>query len=102
MVFLLVTLIISVPLVLFALSNQEPVVLALWPTDYTLHDVPLSIAILVALAIGFLVGAFMVWFSALTHRRRARRAERKVRLLEAHVDSLKARTGASASLPPAA
>ena len=101
MVFLIITLIISVPLVLFALSNQEIVPLALWPTDYSI-DVPLSIAILVALAVGFLLGGCLVWFSALTHRRRARRAERKVRLLEAHVDSLKARTGPAASLPPAA
>nr|WP_294547749.1 LapA family protein [uncultured Rhodopila sp.] len=101
MLFLLVTLIITVPLVLFALSNQELVPLALWPTDYSI-EVPLAIAILVALGLGFLLGAFVVWFSALTHRRRARRAERKVRLLEAHVDSLKARTGSAASLPPAA
>ncbi len=75
--------------------------LGLWPTDYSI-DVPLSVAILVALGVGFLLGALVVWFSALTHRRRARRAERKVRLLEAHVDSLKARTGSAASLPPAA
>jgi uncharacterized integral membrane protein len=101
MVFLIITLIISVPLVLFALSNPEPVPLALWPTDYSI-DVPLSIAILVALAVGFLLGGLLVWFSALAHRRRARRAERKVRLLEAHVDSLKARTGSAVALPPAA
>ena len=101
MVFLIITLIISIPLVLFALSNEELVPLALWPTDYSI-DVPLSIAILVALAIGFLLGDFVVWFSVLSHRLRARRAERKVRLLEAHVESLKARTGSTAALPPAA
>jgi uncharacterized integral membrane protein len=101
MLFLIITLIISVPLVLFALSNTEQVPLGLWPTDYSI-DVPLSLAILVALGIGFLLGAFLVWFTALAHRRRARRAERKVRLLESHVESLKARPAATASLPPAA
>lgn len=69
-------------LVLFVLSNQETVRLGLWPTDLG-WDVPLSIAILTASAVFFLLGALVVWFGALGWRRRARRAEQRVRVLEA-------------------
>ena len=101
MIFLLVTLVVCIPLVLFALSNTETIRLALWPTDYGL-DAPLSVAILVAMAIAFILGALVVWFSALAQRRRARRAERTVQVLEAQVQDLKARLQPSLSLPPAA
>ncbi len=90
MLFLIVTFILCVPLVLFALSNTEVVRLGLWPTDYGL-EVHLSLAILVAMAIAFLLGALVVWLSELSQRRRARRAERTVRLLEAQVQELKSR-----------
>jgi uncharacterized integral membrane protein len=97
MLFLIITFILCLPLVLFALSNTEVVRLGLWPTDYGL-DVHLSLAILVAMAIAFLLGALVVWTTELGQRRRARKAERTVRLLEAQVEHLKAR---SPSLPPA-
>ena len=43
------------------------------------------------MAIAFLLGALVVWMSELSQRRRARRAERTVRLLEAQIEALKAR-----------
>jgi lipopolysaccharide assembly protein A len=53
-------LVVSVPfllfLVLFVLSNREPVAIGLWPTDVT-WDVPLSIAVLIAAAVAFVFGA---------------------------------------------
>ena len=101
MIFLLFTLIICIPLVLFALSNEEMVRLGLWPTDYSL-EAPLSVAILVAMAIAFVLGALAVWLSVLAQRNRARRAERTVRMLEAQVEELKVRTDQQLSLPPAA
>jgi putative membrane protein len=101
MLFLIVTFLLCLPLVLFALSNTEVVRLGMWPTDYGI-DVHLSIAILVAMAIAFLLGALVVWVSALAQRRRARRAERLVRMLEAQIEELKARTMPPVSLPPAA
>jgi uncharacterized integral membrane protein len=100
MLFLIITFILCCPLVLFALSNTEIVRLGIWPTDYGL-DVHLSLAILVSMAIAFLLGAIVVWMSELGQRRRASRAERKVRMLEAEIEDLKART-ASVALPPAA
>jgi putative membrane protein len=77
-------------LVLFALSNTAPVRLTLWPTDYAL-ELPLSLAVLGAMAIAFLLGGALVWLSEAAQRRRARRAEHAVRLLEAQVLELKAR-----------
>lgn len=88
---------IGVPLlllvVLFALSNREPVRLGLWPTDYAVQ-MPLSLAVLGGMALAFLAGGLLVWGTELAQRRRARRAELAVRLLEAQVEALKAR------LPP--
>ena len=77
-------------LLLFALSNRQAVELALWPTDFTLQT-PLAIAILVAAAASFLIGALFTWFGGIAQRRRARRAEDAVRLLEGQVAALKAR-----------
>lgn len=98
-------------LVLFALSNPEPVRLRMWPTDLSI-DIPLSITVLLAMAVSFLLGALFLWFSAVGARLRARRAEHAVRMLEAQVVELKARaisTGASlkntsavTALPPPA
>jgi putative membrane protein len=99
MLFLIVTFVLCLPLVLFALSNTEIVRLGLWPTDYGI-EVHLSIAILVAMAIAFLLGGLLVWISELSQRRRARRAERTVRLLEAQVEALKARGVSQISLSP--
>ena len=91
---MLVRLIIGVPLilllVLFALSNVEPVSLGLWPTDYAVQ-VPLSVAVLVGAAIAFLVGGLLVWLTELGQRRRARRAEDTVRVLEARLEETQAR-----------
>jgi uncharacterized integral membrane protein len=77
-------------LVLFALSNRQSVAFTLWPTDFAL-ELPLSIAVLAAMALAFFLGALVLWMSALAARRRARRAEHAVRLLEAQVAELKAR-----------
>jgi putative membrane protein len=96
-------LIIALPflaiLVLFALSNPRSVQLSFWPTDYAL-EVPLSLAILVAAGIAFLIGGFLVWLNELGQRRRARHAEQHVRHLEEQVRELKARLSAPA-MPPA-
>lgn len=70
--------------VLFALSNTEPVSLAFWPTELRLR-LPLALAVLAAMAIAFIAGGLLVWSEALRQRRRARRAETAVKLLEARL-----------------
>lgn len=86
-------------LVVFVLSNREPVAIGFWPTDMR-WDVPLSLAILIAAAVALVFGAAMVWISELDRRRRARRAEAAVRLLEEQVQELKARLRAPVMPPP--
>jgi putative membrane protein len=92
--------IVGVPLlllmVLFALSNSEPVPLRLFPLGALPFEVPLSVAILGAMGLGFFLGGLRLWFTALGHRRAARRAEAAVRLLEAKHQELTARSAAPA------
>ncbi|HEY0418348.1 MAG TPA: LapA family protein [Acetobacteraceae bacterium] len=88
-------------LVLFALSNPQPARLGLWPTDLTL-EAPLSLVVLVGMALAFLAGALMLWGATLAARGRARRAEAHVRRLEAQVEALRAQPSATPILPPPA
>ena len=83
-------------LVLFALSNPQAVHLGLWPTDVVV-DLPLSIAILLSMAVAFVVGALLLWLSAVAARLRARRAENAVKMLEAQVAELKKRIAAQSA-----
>jgi putative membrane protein len=85
-------------LVLFTLSNRAPLRLGLWPTDYTV-ELPASLVILGAMAVAFLAGAFLVWISELGRRRRARRAEQAVKLLEEQVKGLKAQLSPPRTTP---
>jgi uncharacterized integral membrane protein len=75
-------------LILFALSNRQPVTLSLWPTSLEV-TAPAAVVILVGMAAAFLLGALLVWIPALGARRRARRCERALRDLQAEVATLK-------------
>jgi putative membrane protein len=90
MLFAIVSMIVCLPFILFVLSNTEPVKIGIWPTDYSVN-LPLSLAILGSMAVAFFLGALIVWISELGQRRRARQAERRVRLLEAKIEELTAR-----------
>lgn len=83
-------------LVLFALSNTTTLKLGLWPTDYTI-EWPASAVILVAMAIAFMAGALLMWVSELGQRRRARRAEYALKLLEEQVKGLQTPLAAPSS-----
>ena len=95
---LLLTLPFLLFILLFALSNREMVQIALWPTDWSV-DLMLSVVVLGAAAIAFLLGALTVWLSELARRGRLHRAEQKVALLEEQLRSLKAGAGPLAKLP---
>jgi uncharacterized integral membrane protein len=75
-------------LVLFTLSNAQTVVLSLWPTPWSV-SLPLSIVVLSAMAVAFLLGALILWVSTLAALHRARKAEARVRVLEGEVVALK-------------
>jgi putative membrane protein len=88
-------LVVGIPLlllmVLFALSNTEPVHLGLFPLGRLPFEIPLSIVVLASLGLGFFLGGLRLWVTALHHRRAARRAEEAMRLLEAKHQELKSR-----------
>ena len=87
-------------LVAFALSNTAPAQIGLWPTGWSMQA-PLSLIILGAMAVAFLLGGLLVWVAELGQRRRARRAEQAMRSLEAQVRDLKTRLPQAALGPPA-
>lgn len=87
-----------VVLVSFALTNTQNVKVGLWPTDLMVA-LPLSTMMLIAMAGAFFLGGLLLWLGALGAHARARRAEDKVKMLEAHIATLKARA-ATAILPP--
>ncbi len=99
----IITFPLLVLLILFALSNGDPVRIGLWPTDVGVI-VPVSVAVMVGMAGAFLVGALFVWIGELGQRRRARRAEARVRALDQQLEALKARlsqaSSSSVTLPP--
>jgi uncharacterized integral membrane protein len=100
-----------VVLVIFALSNRQTVDVGFWPLDYGV-EAPLSVAVLVGMALAFVFGGLLVWGAAIGQRRRARRAEADVRMLREQVAGLKdrlarpvaqssgAQSSMAAALPP--
>jgi uncharacterized membrane protein YciS (DUF1049 family) len=74
-----------VVLIAFALSNQQPVQLGLWPFDLTL-EVQLSIAVLVIGGVFFFLGALIVWVGTLPARARLGRAKKRIAALEAELE----------------
>jgi uncharacterized integral membrane protein len=81
-------------LVLFALSNPQPVELRLWPFDLAWRT-SLALAVLVPAGGAFLLGAVIAWSSALPERWRAWRAAGRLR---SELGESRAREAAAARL----
>ena len=73
--------ILSAAIAVFALQNNQPMSVRF--IAWSLEDVPLAGAILVALAAGLVLAAVPLAISSMRHRARARRLEAKVEMLEA-------------------
>lgn len=86
----IVTLPIALFAVLFAISNRDAVVFALWPTPFTLEG-PAYLVTLLALLAGFVAGGFIAWANQHRNRARARRAEDRVYHLERELRETQAR-----------
>jgi putative membrane protein len=76
----LIALAIAVVLGVFAVVNRDPVTLRFWPLP-EIATMPASIAILIGGAIGFLLGAVVVWGPAWSARMRLRDAEARLKVL---------------------
>ena len=60
LLFWIVVALVAAVLALFAASNRESVALGLWPLPFVL-DLPLYLAILAAVLIGFISGVLATW-----------------------------------------
>jgi len=78
---LVLFLILAIVGISVAISNRQPVDLALEPIPFAI-SVPLYWIIFASLFAGILIGAFTMWWRDGRVRRRARRAESQARTLE--------------------
>ncbi|MBP0493741.1 lipopolysaccharide assembly protein LapA domain-containing protein [Pararoseomonas indoligenes] len=77
-------------IVLFAVSNMQPVQVGFWPFDLT-WQTPLALAVLLIAALAFLLGAFIAWAAGGPSRRRARARIRAGDAAQAELNQLRAR-----------
>jgi len=78
----------------FAIANRETVTIDLWPVAGQI-SVPLFLALVAALYVGFLFGAVVAWWAGRTARARAREQARRAERLQHEVAELKARLDAA-------
>src|SRR6185369_16422251 len=86
--------------VLIAVSNRQPVQLALWPLPH-LVVLPLYLLVIGVLLLGVLAGLGMGWWAGRHHRRRAREASGEAARLDREVQRLREATAATAAVAPA-
>ena len=86
----LVTLPLAIIIVLFAVSNRDGVIVTFWPIPLAI-EAPLYLIVLLALAVGFLVGELVAWINGRHHRRHARRRARRIEELERELGATQAK-----------
>ena len=87
--FWIFVLLVALVLALFAVSNRESVALGLWPVPF-LVEIPLYVAMLAALAVGFVLGELAAWISGRRRRREARQRRRQLASLEGELRATQA------------
>ena len=90
---------VAVVLALFAVSNRMSVALGLWPFPFVI-ELPLYLAILGALLIGFVGGALVAWIAGRHRRRENRWRGRRITMLERELAAREAQPPAGANPPP--
>jgi len=89
---------VAAVLALFAASNRGDVALGVWPLPFAL-DLPLYVAILGALLIGFIAGALAAWVAGRRRRREARHRRRRLAALERELAATQGQLGGAAAPP---
>jgi uncharacterized integral membrane protein len=77
----LLILVVAIFLVLFAVSNRQGVEVTFWPFPVVI-DSPLSLVVLGAVLLAFLVGQFVAWLGAQRWRQEVRQKQRRIEALE--------------------
>lgn len=85
--------------VLIAVSNSQPVQLALWPLP-DLVVLPLYLMVVFLLLLGVLVGLLIGWWAGRQHRRKARENAAEVARLEREVARLRETVAAHQPVRP--
>jgi uncharacterized integral membrane protein len=98
LVFWIVVALVAAVLALFAMSNREAVALGLWPLPFEV-DLPLYLAILAALLIGFIAGVLAAWFAGRRWRRENRRRGRRLAVLERELAATQAQPSGAGETP---
>jgi uncharacterized integral membrane protein len=80
-VYWVVTAVVALLLVIFAVSNRESVTVTFWPLP-VLIEAPLYLIVLLATVLGFLFGELVAWIGGRRWRRDARQKRRRVEALE--------------------
>jgi uncharacterized integral membrane protein len=81
--------------VLIAVSNRQPVELALWPLPH-LVVMPVYLLVVAVLLLGVLAGLGLGWWAGRHHRRRARQASSEAARLDREIQRLRQ----AAPVPP--
>ena len=100
LLFWIVVALVAAVLALFAMSNRGAVALGLWPLAFEL-DLPLYLAVLAALLIGFVSGALAAWIAGRSRRRENRRRGRRIAALERALAELQAQPPGARETAPA-
>ena len=91
-----VGIVLGLIIVLFALSNRQPVDLGLWPLEGRLA-LPVFAPVLACAFVTFILGGIVAWLSGSSWRRIARRRGRRIQDLEQRVRTLEERLNAPAA-----
>ena len=81
LIFWFCVIVVAVALACFAVANRDVVSLGFWPVPFAL-DVPLYLAVLGAVVLGFLFGAVAAWSAGGRRRREMRQRARRIAALE--------------------
>lgn len=87
LIFWIVVVLFVVITIDFVMTNGQPVQFGSWFLPWQ-FGIPSGLAVLLAVALGLLIGGFLAWTAGGKARRRARQAERKVGELERELNAL--------------
>jgi uncharacterized integral membrane protein len=93
----LATLLAAFILVIFALSNLQPVQVAFWPLPIEI-ETRLFVVVLLAMALGFFLGEGLAWLGGRRSRREARQRARRIEALERELGATQAQLAPSVSV----
>jgi lipopolysaccharide assembly protein A len=90
----IITLPLTVMVIVFSVNNIADMPVDFWPFGIVVQW-PTFLVVLIAIVLGFLFGATVMWFSAGSARREARRQRAEARRLGHELDSLRKATDAA-------